>query len=84
MSALKARLLTNWHLARIIRLGIGIMLLVSGIQAKDWVMGSFSLFFIYQAVADTGCCGSAGCAPRTMPVKGDTNQEELTDYEEIK
>jgi len=61
MSALKQKLFTNWHVIRIFRLGIGIMLLVSGIQSKDWMMGLFSFFFLYQAITDTGCCGTKSC-----------------------
>lgn len=87
MSTLKHRLLTNWHLARIMRLGIGIMLLVMGIQNKDWAMGLFSVFFLYQALTDTGCCGSQACyTPPAVKNKGylNTGQDEDVEYEEIK
>jgi hypothetical protein len=87
MSTFKERLLTNWHLMRIVRLGIGTMMLVMGIQGKDWAMGLFSVFFLYQAVTDTGCCGSRGCS--TPPRRGmaSPDQARITDtieYEEIK
>lgn len=39
MSDLKQRLTTNWHMMRVLRLVIGGMLLVTGIQAHDWVTG---------------------------------------------
>ena len=87
MSTLKQRLLTNWHLTRIMRLGIGIMLLVMGIQNKDWAMGLFSVFFLYQAVTDTGCCSSQGCStPARREAKGTVNNvpDEDIEYEEIK
>jgi len=61
MNQLKQRLFTNWHFTRIFRLGIGIMLVAAGIQSHDWMMGVVSLFFLYQAVTDIGCCGSQGC-----------------------
>jgi hypothetical protein len=87
MNTLKDRLLTNWHIMRIIRLGMGIMMLVMGIQSKDWLLGLFSTFFLYQAVTDTGCCGSQGCAP-ARPAKDVVKQTLTTDehieYEEIK
>ena len=83
MSTLKQRLFTNWHLMRIMRLGIGAMLLVMGVQNKDWAMGLFSIFFLYQAVTDTGCCGSQGCY--TTPVaKEKALPGEEVEYEEIK
>ena len=87
MSILKQRLFTNWHLMRIVKAGIGIMLLVTGIQNKDWVTGIFSIFFLYQAVMDVGCCGSQGCY--TPPIENsidiaNTKQDEVIEYEEIK
>ena len=72
---------------RIMRLGIGIMLLVMGIQSRDWVMGLFSVFFLYQAVTDTGCCGTAGCntpRDRIRVSNKDTDLTNIIEYEEIK
>jgi hypothetical protein len=86
MNGLKNKLLTNWHLMRILRAGIGVMLLVTGVQSKDWAMGLFSIFFLYQAIADVGCCGASGCAPRSGAKK--TGAAKYSDgaiqYEEIK
>lgn len=86
MNSLKQRLFTNWHLVRIMRLGIGMMLLVAGIQNKDWAMGLFSLFFLYQAVTDTGCCGTKGyCPPAVKRNPNATSiQTDQIEYEEIK
>lgn len=82
MSALKQRVLTNWHLMRIIRLGLGIWMLVMAIQTKDIAIGLFSAFFIYTAIAGVGCCGPNGCY---VP-EGDGPGKEAKDidYEEIK
>ena len=85
MSAWKQRLTTNWHLMRLVRLGLGIMMVVMGIQGHDWAIGLFSVFFLYQAVTDTGCCGSGGCntpvGRKEMARYDDTTPIE---YEEIK
>ena len=82
MESIKQMLFTNWHLMRIVRLAIGIWLLAAGIQYHDWVSGTFSLFFLYQAVTDTGCCGSKGCyAPAKRSAKQTTEDIE---YEEVK
>lgn len=85
MNAIKDKLLTNWHFMRIFRLAVGVMMLVAAFQSKDWMIGAFSAFFLYQAVSDTGCCGSQGCAP--SPRRRDataTAGDEVVDYEEIK
>ena len=82
MSALKERLLTNWHLMRIMRLGIGIMMLVMGIQSRDWALGLFSSFFLFQAITNTGCCGSQAC---NAPVRRSAIKKEAEiEYEEVK
>ncbi len=87
MSTLKERLLTNWHLMRIFRLGIGLMMLVMGFQSKDWMLGLFSTFFLYQAITDTGCCGTRGCStPPNWKSRNpaETMKETTIEYEEIK
>ena len=70
---------------RVMRLGLGIMMLVMGIQSKEWAIGLFSVFFLYQAITDTGCCGSTGC---NTPVdrKGTVKYQDSApiEYEEIK
>jgi uncharacterized membrane protein HdeD (DUF308 family) len=88
MKAIKNRLTTNWHLMRIMRLGIGILILVMGFQTKDWITGVLSAFFIFQAVTDTGCCGTSSCniEGNTMPAGRiiDTDNGKQKIYEEIK
>ncbi len=83
MNTWKQRLLTNWHLMRMVRLGLGLMMLVMGIQSKEWAIGLFSVFFLYQAITDTGCCGSSGC---NTPVRKSRTPSDATpiEYEEIK
>ena len=86
MNHLKQKLFTNWHLVRIMRLGIGIMFLVMGFQGRDWAIGLFSIFFLYQAVTDTGCCGSQGCynPPVRKQNKDGVAASDNVEYEEMK
>ena len=87
MSILKERLFSNWHLIRIFRLGIGIVMLIAGIQSKDWMIGLLSAFFLYQAITDTGCCGARGCYTPTTRKTEDyvrSVSNETIEYEEIK
>ena len=69
---------------RVMRLAIGLWLLVAGIQMHDWAAGLFSVFFLYQAVTDTGCCGSSGCAAPTRRSAGEVKPADEIEYEEIK
>lgn len=87
MSTLKERLFTNWHLMRIMRLGLGVMMIVMGIQNKDWAVGLFSVFFLYQAVTDTGCCGSGACYTPPRHGKKDVApvvNDGAIEFEEVK
>jgi hypothetical protein len=82
MNGLKQKLLANWHLMRIIRLVIGLFIGTAAIAHADVMMGLFSAFFLFQAVTDTGCCGSAACAQPAR--KSDNKAPAEIDYEEIK
>jgi hypothetical protein len=81
MNNLKYRLLNNWHFMRLLRLGISLFFLASAFDTKDWLIGMFGAFFLYQAVTDTGCCASNGC--KTPSPKPLTKSESIT-FEEIK
>ncbi|MCF8448438.1 MAG: hypothetical protein K9G49_01095 [Taibaiella sp.] len=84
MSTFKERLFTNWHMIRIIRGGIGLAILIMAFQSKDWMLALFSSFFLYQAITDTGCCGTQGCAPAAKPTKPGITIDTPIEYEEIK
>ena len=78
----KQTLLTNWNFMRFLRLGIGIYIAVQAIATQSAFSGVVAVFFIYQAVSNTGCCGSNGCA---LPIKkSNTDKTEEVDFEEIK
>jgi hypothetical protein len=78
----KQTLLTNWNFMRFLRLGIGIYIAVQAIETQSAFSGVVAVFFIYQAVTNTGCCGSNGCA---VPIKkSNPDKTEEVDFEEIK
>ncbi|MCD6063210.1 MAG: hypothetical protein K0R82_1121 [Flavipsychrobacter sp.] len=82
MNGLKQMLLTNWHLMRTIRLVLGLFIGAAALAHADAMMGLFSAFFLFQAVTDTGCCGSAACAQPSR--KSDNKAQAEIEYEEIK
>jgi len=85
MNTWKQSLLTNWHLMRLVRLGLGLMMLVMGIQSKEWAIGLFSVFFLYQVVTDTGCCGTGGCnMPQDREIIGKLQEANSVVNEDIK
>lgn len=52
MSMLKQRLLTNWHVGRILRMAAGLMLAYVAIDKHDALMGLFSAFFLFQGITE--------------------------------
>ncbi len=83
MDYIKDTVLTNWHVMRWLRLGLGLFMGFQAIQVHDPFAGFISLFFLYQAATNTGCCGVGGCAvPVSSAAKLDKIEE--VEYEEIK
>jgi len=78
----KATLLDDWNFMRILRLGLGIYIGFQTIETHSILSGIFAGLFIFQAITNTGCCGSNGCA---VPLpKNKSDKTEVLEYEEIK
>ena len=69
MKTLKHQLLTGWHLARWIRLVLGIALLAQAIATSDVLVGAFASLLLGQVVANTSCCTSSGCSIPQAKIK---------------
>lgn len=78
---LKQMIFNDWHFMRWLRLGLGIFVAVQAIQMHDTLSGLIAFFFLYQAVTNTGCCGSGGCAVPTTTKN--VNQIEEVEFEEV-
>lgn len=73
LKTIKYNLQTGWHLARWVRLALGIALLAQAIATSDVLVGVFAMLLLGQAVMNTGCCGSSGCStPLAEQQKKDT------------
>jgi hypothetical protein len=82
MKTLKTTLLYNWHLMRVLRLGLGIICAVQAIQMHDFLSGGIAGVLLFQALSNKGCCGPAGCAAPFTATEADENAP--VHYEEIK
>jgi hypothetical protein len=82
MNTIKQRIFTNWHLMRLIRLGLSVWLVIMAVQEKDILMGAVGAFFLYTAIAGVGCCGPSGCYTTQNNDSGEDLKD--TEYEEIK
>ncbi len=73
--------LRNWDFMRIFRLVIGIIVLIQGIQAGQWMLAALGGFFALMPLLNVGCCGASGCA---TPTARSTKKDAHITYEEIK
>lgn len=78
----KETLLKNWDFMRLLRLGLGIYIAIQAIETLSLLSGIVAVFFLFQAITNTGCCGSNGC--EIPQKKNNTNKIEEVEYEEIK
>jgi len=76
---MKALLLNNWNLMRILRLLAGLALLLSAYLNRQTLTGAFGLLFLYQGLFNMSGCGMGGCASgacaRYEPRVADENKE---------
>lgn len=76
----RINLLSGWSLMRWLRLAMGILFAIQAVQFREALAGMVSVFFLVQAITNTGCCGAEGCvAPKSMQ----KNDEEVS-FEEVK
>lgn len=78
----KETILQNWNFMRFLRLGLGIYIAYQAVETLSIFSGVVAVFFIFQAITNTGCCGSNGCAVPTK--KSNAPKTEEVEFEEIK
>lgn len=81
MEIIKQTLFTNWNFMRWVRLGLGLIIGIQAIQNHEPVLGLLSAFLLFQAITNTGCCGSNGCAVPSS--KKATHKHEEIEFEEL-
>ena len=82
MNAIKHTLMSNWNFMRVFRLGVGIFIAIEAIKTQNIFSGLIALFFLYQSIVNTGCCGTQGCATNLM--KNNSAKTEDVEFEEVK
>lgn len=71
-------LLKNWHLMRILRFSLGVLMVGESVRSQQWFLLGFGVFFTYVALANKGC----GVACETKPSA--TGNEKEIKYEEVR
>lgn len=79
---IRQTLLTGWDAMRWVRLAMGVFIGIQAFQMHDTLAGLIAGFFLFQAITNTGCCGSRGCAVPTQ--KLDKKEIDSIPYETVK
>ena len=72
----KQTLLTGWNFTRWLRLLLGVLFAMQTIQTQELLPGFIAALFIFQAMTNTGCCGTNGCA---IPVRKNQGAAKILD-----
>ncbi len=74
----------NWDLMRVLRLALGIIIIMQGVQTREWSFVVLGGLFSLMPLMNIGCCGASRC--NTVAPKRNQKNEEIEEiiYEEIK
>ncbi len=75
-------ILSNWNFMRAFRLILGVIIIVQGFEAKEWMYALAGIVLTGMALANIGCCGVGGCQVPNRKEDITTVNKEIT-YEEI-
>ncbi|MBK8671470.1 MAG: hypothetical protein IPN93_00315 [Bacteroidetes bacterium] len=72
--------LKGWDFMRVIRLMMGIIIIIQGVNSMQWNVIFLGGLFSLLPILNIGCCSSAGCASSKIN-KDETNKTLI--YEEV-
>lgn len=72
---------SNWHLMRILRLVLGVMIIVQAVETREWMIGLMGVAFSTMALFNYGCCGVNGCD--TTPTSPTNKSMQEITYERV-
>jgi len=74
--------LRGWHIARILRLILGCIIVWNALATGDWGIAIIGTVLVLAAIVNVGCCGIHG----TCAIKGKTSEVSVAEdieYEEL-
>ncbi len=83
MTQLKYIIFSGWHFRRWLGLSAGIFFAIQAITENDGMLVLFSVFFLFQALTNSGCFGSKGCSVEYL-VNSQNNEPKEIEFKEIK
>lgn len=76
--------LKRWNFMRILRLVLGVVIVVQGIQTQEWLFVILGGMFSVLALLNLSTCGISNSACRTPMNNDNKHQTDDITYEEIK
>lgn len=71
----------NWHLMRVIRLVLALVIIGQAWYYKEVIAGVLGLILLAMAIWNVACCGPTGCY---TPIRGKSKESPKNiDYEEV-
>jgi len=81
LTKVKNQLFTNWHPMRWVALIFGTILFFNWLGNSAPVSGFLALFFLYQAITNTGCLAGQCAAP---VYNEEAVNQSVTEFEEVR
>lgn len=83
---MKERLLTGWTITRVIYIGLGIMVIMNGVQAHHWLSIFFGIYFASMGLFSFGCASGNCYTGYTTNQSNPTTTTNIieVEYEEVK
>ena len=75
--------LQGWNITRIFRLVLGVVILIQGLKANDWMFILLGAGFAAMPLFNVGCCSNGSCETPIRKASPIVAKEEV-EFEEIK
>ena len=75
--------LQGWNMTRIFRLVLGVVIVIQGIKANDWMFILLGAAFAAMPLFNVGCCANGACETPIRKTNPIVAQKDI-EYEEVK
>lgn len=75
--------LQGWNMTRIFRLVLGVVIVIQGVKANDWMFILLGAGFAAMPLFNVGCCANGACETPIRRTDSAAAQKEV-EFEEIK
>ena len=75
---MKTRILSGWNFVRVLWLIMGIAIGIQAVSERNFLMLFPSLYFVFAALANIGCCAAGSCATN---FNNRNRKDEVTEIE---